>query len=162
MTDDWQLIDECKQGHMTFRLTIKFEPIEGHPHFRLRVAAHKGDGRTGTRTRGFSWPMADLGNPSELRDFTELILAAAEPGAPRHDDRGVIGRCFDRLFGIELINVVPLAELSGPPAKTLTARITRDRTGTQATLHYQQKGHSPLWLIIPLESIARLREQLHA
>lgn len=162
MDDGWQLIDEHKQGYMTFRLTLKLDPIEGQPHFRLRVIAFKGDGRTGSRTRGFSWPIADLHNPRELREFADLILAAATPEAERQDDRGAVGRFFDRLFGIELINVVPLAELAGPPAKRLTARITRDKTGTQATLHYKQKGHSPLWLIIPLESIERLRQQLGA
>src|SRR5690606_34747605 len=109
------------------RLTLKLEPIAGRPHFRLRVTASKGDGGTGSRTRGLSWPLADLANPAELREFAQLILTGAEPGAPRHDDRGAVGRFFDRLFGIELINVLPLAELPGPPAKKLTARITRDR-----------------------------------
>lgn len=156
----WNVVDERTHGYLTYQFFYTSEPIEGVPHVRLRVKEFKGNGRVGSRTRGFSWPVKNAANPTELRDFVERILAATAPGADRRNDRGVIGRFIDRLVGIEFITALDLAELAGPPCKKLLVEITRDKHGLLVTLIYRQKGHSPIWVVLPVESIEALRRYL--
>lgn len=155
---DYSLIDERKQGYVTYRLEVRFERLGEQCHVRIRVTDWKNSGRTGTSGHSFAWPVSDPKNPTELTSILDRIIQAGEPGAEIHDERGRVARTFDRLLGLRQVNSIPvLGEIPGPPRHVLSARIIREKFGLQVILCHQVKGRSPTSAFVPMESLVALR-----
>src|SRR5690606_23309671 len=117
-----------------------------------------GSGRAGSTTRIFAWPVADPDCPVELTRVMERIVASASPASPRRDPRSTLGRWFDRLCGMDLLNHdACLAEQRHFGRRTwLESNVYRTRGGVEVTLIHRVEGRSAIWVRVPIGTIEAL------
>lgn len=160
---DLMLIDERKQGFLTYRFEIQPETWNGQPALRLIVTEFTGRGKSGKRRKAFTWPAA---NPrEELSAIADTILAALEPDAEKQDPRSWFGRLFDHLTGATYLNYIPVVakDPSQPERHWLSAKIMEDKQqGALVTLYEEYENRTPIWFRLPVDTFRLLKETLKA
>lgn len=159
-TDTPRVVDERSWGRLTTRTQASAERHDGQSYVRLSFRTFQGSGRAGSSTKVFAWPVADPDSPIELARVMERIVDSASPAAPRRDPRSGLGRWFDRLCGLDLLNHhACLSEHRHFGRRTwLEARVYRTRDGVEVTLIHRVEGRSSIWVRLPLGTIEALQE----
>lgn len=149
------LVDERKQGFLTYRFELQPESWDGRPALRFMVSELSGKNASGKRRKAFTWPADDP--KALLKDLADTVLASLEPDAEKHDPRSWFGRTFDNLTGARHLNHIPnIAEFSHNGTRIwLRAQIMEDnQQGALVTLYYEREKKSPMWMRLPVDTLS--------
>lgn len=153
-----ETIDQRTFGPMSYTLELIFRPSE----CALFISELKTPGTSGGRQWMIPIPVHDPSHPAEVGNLANQILQAASASAPRVDDRTWAGRWFDKLTGVQLINVVQLYQDStGQRKRQLSARITKEPAGLLVALVDEIDGYSPVFAYSPLASYEALHSWIN-
>ena len=160
-TSDPVLIDERKQGFLTYRFELQGETWNGQSAIRIMMTEFRGNGKSGKRRKAFTWPVDDAAK--ELKAIADTILNALEPGAEKQDPRTWFGRTFDNLTGARYLNYIPVVAEDTRHSKRhwLRAQIMEDnQQGQLVTLYEEWEKRAPIWMRIPVETLRTLRDRV--